>query len=529
MSEFANIGKKASTTLYLSSIGKVLSLAITILIVLLFARELGPSDFGVYIIALGYAGIFGSVSHLGVGSYFTKGLAENSYKKDKDQAIATLANGYVLVVIGSAILLILALLGSFVASSYLNKIGIPPLTFMLASMDVIASIFWGVTYMALIGFGDGGSSARTTVIVSFAQIVAGFLLIKMGFGVNGAIVGMLAGDVIGMVVSLLFLSNSIPAGSWIAIKNLSKLELSKILKFSIPLTANNIVTTIVANASTLLLGYYAGSIISGNYGAAMKSIGVVIFLYGVMATVLIQAFSMVLSSEKHSHDIEKALNYSTYYSMLFLLPIIVFIAVFSVPLIKVMFTQSYSSAPLMISLLSAGVALGFVVTNAANLFISSNKTKELFIYSFSSSVVQLAALLLLVPRFGAIGLIIAIYYIGNIVNLLLYSMNLKRMFSIKLDYRMLIRLAASSCVLLMILYFMPTFGNSILQLVAGAVATCLLYPPILATFRAVDHEALNTVKSVLPDAKIVGMAFGLFKAYSSIFINMYQNDDQVNA
>ncbi|MDE1856204.1 MAG: hypothetical protein KGH49_03150, partial [Candidatus Micrarchaeota archaeon] len=80
--EEESIGRRATRTFFASVIGKFLALLITTATFIAVARLLGPSSYGIYTVALGYATLIGSVSHFGIASYFDRHISAMSYRRE---------------------------------------------------------------------------------------------------------------------------------------------------------------------------------------------------------------------------------------------------------------------------------------------------------------------------------------------------------------------------------------------------------------------------------------------------------------
>jgi len=516
-----SIGRRATRTFFASVVGKFISVFITILGFIIIARLLGPSNYGVYTVAIGYATLIGAVSIFGIAAYFDRNIAAMSYRKDSVGMARVLVNGYSIVVPVSIILAgIGILLSGFMASNVLHNSNIQSLTLVLVSIDLMFSTIWGASFSALIGFGKGKFASIALVALGLVQLVVGVGLIYQGYGVNGAIAGLLVGDFVGFLLTSYYVYSSLREHGEITFLRPSLAEIKNTLMFALPVASTNFLLSGVVSFGTLFLSIYATTYILGNYGTALKGLGMMNVIYGTLAIVLIQSFSTVFSLTKKSKKIAETYNKTISYSLLLNLPVVVFVGAFSKPLVYLFLGASYFLAPLYLAIIAMGTSLIIIISFTQSFYIASGNVKELMKISLTAVVIEMASLFLLVPTFGAIGALVALYIVGSVSTMLLFIRGLKKDFGIRMDYKRLLSLFVSSMVLAAIVSGLLAIPGNALELIAGFVAIVLIYPPLLVLFRAVDRKTLDELIHLVHNIPLISTAMVQLERYAGFFMEI---------
>ena len=187
-------------------IGQVLATIITLAVLVVVARMLGTALYGLYAFAFGYQAFIDGVVAWGIGVYYGRELAKNTHDRDVKGIVETLTSGFVIAL---PIAIILTLIGigfsGVVANSWFSSLGISQSSLILVSPISFFIVIQSSIYMALIALRRSGLGAIVVVTTDVLQLVSIVLLIMAGYGVNGAIGGMLFGYAVGTVLAAYFL------------------------------------------------------------------------------------------------------------------------------------------------------------------------------------------------------------------------------------------------------------------------------------------------------------------------------------
>ena len=157
----------------------------------------------------------------------------------------------------------------------------------------------------------------------------------------GAIIGLGIGLVIPSFIGMYLISRHIK-GKFV---RPNKKTAKHMLDFSIPVLVSNIASQGPPNLAILLLGIYSSALIVGNYNAAFRFGNFVSVILVSISFVLLPAFAKAFSDKNLSSKIGKIYNSSIYYTMLLLLPLIIYVVSVAHPLLNLLFSNKYELAP----------------------------------------------------------------------------------------------------------------------------------------------------------------------------------------
>lgn len=498
------VGNSAVRMLYSLLVGKFLYVILTALSLVLLARLLDPSGYGIYTIALGFSALLGAAAPFGISTYMSKYLAEAGAKKESLKISKIITDGYLIIVVVAGIFAAMGLLMSRYASIHIFTTSqVPEIDLLVASLSVFFSVIFGISYSALVGLNRGRDASVATVIGALLQLVLGVGLVVLGYGVYGALVGMLAGDAAGFALATYMVYADVKKRFGYAWTGPDFRHITDILRFSLPVATNNLLSSSgVNNFAVLLLGAFATSVVLGNYGIAFRGFNLMLLFYGTVTTVLLPTISKALTKTNDSKKAYEIYNKTMLYSIVVSLPVMIFIGVFSGEIISIFISNSYSSAPLYLTLIAGGVIIDFIGLYAASFFTAGGKVYTIFKYSLVSTFIEVVALVLLVPQFGAMGVIIAVFYIGNIVDDVLFVRGVKKHFGIKPDYKQYIKLLISGIVIAALfeavniaaIFVGYTYLHFASDVVLSALILLLIYPAILVLLRLMDRYVIEDIR-----------------------------------
>ncbi|MEM0201789.1 MAG: oligosaccharide flippase family protein, partial [Candidatus Micrarchaeaceae archaeon] len=336
-------------------------------------------------------------------------------------------------------------------------------------------------------------------------------------GAVGAISGYVAGLFSGSVASLM-----------LALKHAElKLKMQRfsavakeLLSFSLPVTGANIIGSMVSNFSVILLGSVVVSSVVGSYGVALKMGSLVDVITGSISIVLIPMFAAALAGSRLKERVSELLNYSIYFGLLLAVPLVIYIISFAGNIVNIFFTSSYVGAPAYIMLLGFGLLIGLVGSYAASLVISMGNVNKYLKYSFAIGVAELLSLVLLVPSFGAYGVIISLYFVGGILSTYLYSSFLKKEIEFKLTKKIYMLIVANVILFAILLLIRSALGmlSDTFQMLVGAAIVIFVYPVIVPKLKAADQKDFNIIKKLSSGIPIFGLWFRNIVEYAEKFM-----------
>lgn len=497
-------------------LARVASLMLNGLALIVVARLLGPSVYGIYTLAIAAAGIFGAFGDFGISLAFSKFIAEYMAKKQHDKVQAVLSTGFFILIVGGGFFTILAIIFSGVASQYaLHSIAYAWII-QLAALTIITTILYGSSNSALIGFGKGSYFATVVIIESIIQSGLSIAFAVSGFGATAPIYALIIAFTSGFIIALYIIMRKCGVELKFRLPSLS--EIKKLLEFSIPLAVSNVLSAITSNLALVVLGIFSSAAVLGNVGITSKVGSVLDTLTGSIGLSLLPLFSSTLSTSKQ--NIERMYNYSIYLATIFVTPAVLFVAVLSTPISYTLFGGSYIYAPEYIAIMCLGALIGLAGSYTSTLLVGANKVKKVLKYNAIISVAQLLLIPVLIPLFNGLGFVFLIFLITPILTNILFIGKAQKLFNMKLDLSRLGRVIGSSAMSAVFLLPLVSIfnGNFIPLIIAALLEQLILYPPILGYTKAVEKNDVSTITKITKSIPIVNQTVSILLQYTSLFV-----------
>lgn len=492
--------------------GDLVSSLLTFVLLIYLARAFQPADFGIYSIVIAFSALLSVSSNFGVGTAFRKMLPELRAKSRGVSGV--LVNGYfIALVLG----LVIAVAGFF-ASNYLavNVFHNPSMTLLLqiAAVTEFFAVVYNLTIAALTGLGFVKYATISNVTYGAVSLIATIALVAMGYGVLGAIIGLIIAFMIAAVAGLAALWSQ----TGFKAAKLEGGEMKRLGGFSAPVVASHIAQFGVQNFALLFLGAIAATSIVGNYGAAYKLARVVELAITDLTFILLPAFAVTLSSENIAHKIGNLYNNSIYYTSLILLPIIAYAIATSVPLTNLFLSGSYAAAPFYFAVMAFGMTLSIIGVYAGTLIIGKGDTKKFMKYQVMTILVQFVLVLGLTPYLQADGLLISLFVVTPIVSDVIYILALREQFKFAQEFGRLGRVTLAAIATWAILYSVSLGTSSKWLIVINAVIAIFVFPPLAVLSGGVKEKNLEFLRSIGDRLKPAKPILNALVDYTYIFL-----------
>ncbi|MEM3827233.1 MAG: oligosaccharide flippase family protein [Candidatus Micrarchaeaceae archaeon] len=489
---FRELGAKTARrgTVFLA--GKLASALISLAILVYLTRALKPIDYGLYTIVMAYSLVLGMGGNFGMGTAFRKILPEHA--SNPDLARKVISNGFFLSVSVALAIAIAGIAASPYIALHVYGNALITLPLMIAAGSVVLSVIFNAAVAALVGMHRVVKSTIANIVYAVSQLVLVVLLVSLGYGILGAMVAYALSVVLGSAVALAYMA----AQLGVRIARIEKKVLGEITKFSAPIVVSNVAMFGMMNFAPLLLGLYASAYVVGNYGVAFRGSRFIDLLITSITFVLLPAFSSMLSSKELREKAERAINSSIFYTFLLLLPIVAYIVGGARPVVSLLFSKSYTLAPIYVSIALVGIVLEVIWSISGTLVIGHGNTRRFMQYQLAIVAMELVALLIFVPFYKAYGALLAIFIITPIFAGMLYMRLLRKEFGIRISLSKPARIAISAAIIAVMLAVI-TFAmhQSKYALVVNLVVLAIVYPPLLALFKAVEGSNVKFIEDTL--------------------------------
>jgi len=236
--------------------------------------------------------------------------------------------------------------------------------------------------------------AVTSIMFSIiTSIVTVTLIVGYGMGVKGFMWGQLAGGTIAVLAAIYCVKSTVPI--------LFKVEASSLkamLVFSAPLVLSGIAVYFTLFADRWALRKFLGMDEVGIYSVAYR--------VATIVSLVILAFQMSLTPLVYQHyketETPQTIGDILCYFLILVLPLILFIGIFSPEIVSLISTPEFHAAALLIPWLALSVVLMNIYVFSPGLGIAK-KTHVVALINVIAAVVNVLLNLMWVPKFGMIG------------------------------------------------------------------------------------------------------------------------------
>lgn len=391
-----------------------------LLLRILLGRELGPSGLGVYTLVFTIY-IFGmQFAAFGIGAALTKYVAEfsDNLVKTKEYISSGLIGS---VVTGSAMGIILYLLSETIS---INVFKIPEIEDLL-KITALCFPFIAlqkVTLGTLNGFREMKTYALLDItlngLVLFTSV---FFVIVLDMGSKGAVYGFVLPTILIGIISLTFIRNYFIKYTD-SLNNITK----DITWFGFYVVLSTSVGMLYHHVDSLMLGYFMDETNVGYYSIA------VMFIQGL--SLIPNSVQKITTPTIASHHGKKEYNKIIELIKNVLLKAYIITFIFSIclviagkQLIIFLFTAEFLPAYIPLLMLLIGYSINAPIGSIGGILGSMGKVNVSFKIALVSSLINIFANFLLIPRYGLIGASVATSF-SFIISTLLYYIVLKKIF-----------------------------------------------------------------------------------------------------
>lgn len=458
-----SLKEQATTSVIWSAVERFSVQGIQLLLTIIIARVLMPSDYGL----IAMLSIFMAIAQTFIDSGFSNALIQKKGRTDTDFSTVFYFN-----IVVSCIVYILMYLGAPYIADFYNEPKLDTITKILGLVIVINS--FGIVQQAKLtielNFRKQAHASLTAVIIS------GIISVTMaysGFGVWALVWQSIIYNVIRIVLMWYY-------AKWKPLLAFSKKSFKTLFSFGSKLLGSSILHTIYVNLYTLIIGKFFAADICGLYNQAYK---LSTFPSNNIASIIVRAVYPIQCSIQNEDEqfrdlFLKYIRMSCY----FIFPIMVLLCVLAKPFVIVFLKDQWLPAVPLLQILCLAYMWDPVMKINGSTLTAKGHSKYFFHAEIYKKVVAFIILLVTIP-FGITimcwGLVMYAFsdmfiislYIRKVINIR-SSDQLKTIFPV-------ILLSASMGI---IVYILNRFIQSdMLQLVAGG-ATGVLYYIIISYF-----------------------------------------------
>jgi stage V sporulation protein B len=402
MSKNVKSSAKGSVILLL---GQIFSTVLSAVGIIVIARFLGATNFGVVSVALipfGFANLF---LDWGISSALIKYLSQYRYENKPENRRLLIESALLLnVLIGVMLTLIL-----FTSSRYLaHDVFMQPeieILIKFSSFSILGNSLLRISWAVAVGYERMELRIGSTIIYSLLKSFTGPGLIYLGYGPIGAILGetgpVLFSGLVGLfIIWILWRSENSVLPSMNHVEGMMFL-----LRYGYPLFFSTFIMGIVPKINNYLLALNVSNEIIGNYTAGLRFSALITFFSMPIATVMFPLFSKLENDQK---TLKTVYQNSVKFTAIIILPVAAVIAVMADKIVIVLYDIGYEKTAFFMRIYMLVFVLhGFGGINTMNLLNGIRETRVNLHASVVTSMTAIPLSLYLIPRLGVIGLLIA--------------------------------------------------------------------------------------------------------------------------
>ena len=502
--------------------GLAASTVITSIGVIVLARLLSPSDFGLYTIALTIPNLIQNFRDWGTSYAIVKYSAQYHSENKESKVKEIIFSGLIFqTVLGIVLTVVTFLLSDFLAASLFQR---PDLGYLIqiVSLSLLSGSFISLVQTkagtstsaaqaAFVGLEKMEYNSVTLLILSIIRTVLTSVFVIIGLGSFGAVVGytlslLLAGSTSVLLISVIY--SELPKKPISELKILSNIKF--MLHYGFPLSIATIVQGLLLQFYLVVLAVFASDAVIGNFSVATNFVVLITFFATPVTTMLFPAFSK-LSAEKDGEDLRNIFRFSVKYGAFLVVPVTFLVICLSQPAVFVLFGSQYSSSPLFLSLLAITYlysAFGFL--SVTNLLNGQGQTRLNLKLTLLMGLIGFPLGFVLISQFEVIGLILTIL-IAEIPSMIVGLYWIRKNYGITIDGLSSVKILLSSAVASSLTYVVVTHlaFDSWITLVVGVTIFVPLYVLASLLTRTVTLADVNNLRDMTKSLGLLHRVFVL--------------------
>ena len=383
-------------------VGQIVSTLISSLGVIFVARFLGSVDYGEVTVVMIPMNIVILFQGIGVDQAMTRFLAKyRGEGRTKDLKVITTVGLSFCVAVSLVSAALLWLSSGWLARNFLQNERLVPLL-NVAVLAVVGNTLLTTIQSILVGYERMGLRSVTMISLSVVKSFLAPLLVWLGLGPYGAVlgnsVGMLVVGIFSLVLLIVFVRGH-DGGSSIGFSE----ALRGLFVFGLPLYMANLLGGGLQQLYNSLMAIYVDVSLIGNYSAAVNFGALVAVFTGPITTALYPLFSKMNREDK---GLRVVFQSSVKYTALIILPVAMGLILLADPVVGIVYGSDFVFTAFYLKLyLVAFLFSGLGNFSVNNLFNGIGETRQSFNTNLLALLVGAPMALLLIPRFGVVGLL----------------------------------------------------------------------------------------------------------------------------
>lgn len=473
---------KFTKDIWIIGVTNVIIVLRSLVLLPIITKILGPDSYGIWVQIIAALPFISLLATLGLPYAMVRFLAG---EKDNKQ----FSDGFFSVItVVSAIILALAILIFSLSSQFSLLLGWPE-----TIIKILAALFLFecINFVFLHVF-------RTlqkinlysifTILQSLGEIVFAVVAILLGYGLVGAVIGLLLVRVFCFLISGLIILKQI------RLQSPKFLKMREYLKFGLPTIPGNISNWFVGFSDRYLIGYFLGLTFVGYYAPAC-TLGAAAGFLGAPFSFLLPAAISKLHDEDNLEDVKRYFKYSLKYFLAIAIPSFFGLSILAKKILLMLSTGDIASQGyLLVPFTALGMLLYSVYGIVYLVLILYKKTSLIGKIWVTAAVLNIALNFLLIPRFGI--------FIAALNSSLTYAFILvltwicaNKYLKIEIDWSFILKSLLAS--ILMSFFVILANPSGIVNLILTIFVGTIIYFAILLLLKSFKKSEVNFFTSFL--------------------------------
>jgi O-antigen/teichoic acid export membrane protein len=374
-------------------LAQLATVVFTAILTLYLVRALGPSEYGIFALAIGVGSLVALPADFGISSSTARFVAE--HRGDAPRLAAILADAVRLKLIASSVACgALAALAAPIAAAYHAPLAWP---LRLVAIAVLGQNFMFLFEGAFVAAGRVATTVRMVLGESAVECSTSILLVLLGGGAAAASAGRAIGYCSGGLLALALGARSFGWPAWFRRRGRPS-SVGRIARYAVPLMLVDGANALFSMIDLLLIGAYLGSRQVGLFGAPLRMLTLLTYPGSAVASGVAPRLARAGGQEPDGAALAGGLRGLILLQSLMLAPLIVW----AQPIVHLLLGAGYGGSVDTVRVMSLSVYLGGLaplVSLSANYLGDAASRIPLMI---SAAVIDGVIDVVLIPRIGII-------------------------------------------------------------------------------------------------------------------------------
>jgi O-antigen/teichoic acid export membrane protein len=384
-----------------------------VIYVILLARVLGTSGYGLYNLGIGIESILAVIALMGLAEGMVRFIPIELAKHNNEKIRNTVFVGVsVSLVIGISLGLILFITAPFTAVNIFHDTAAIPILKLIA-ITIPLEAFGQILLGAVLGLKRMDYQVYSySIVYSLVRIGLTVLLLYIGWNVAGAIIAYSVAWAVTIGLLLYFINRSIKLKKP---EHISRLEVQKLLSFSAPLCLTDITIQLRSYVNLLMIGAMGTMTSVGVYSVAMRVQMAGLLLLGPIMKVAKPIISD-LDQRAEVGRLEQVYQTLTRWSFTIILPVAITIFLFARPILSV-FGDDYVTGASVLIIIGFGLLISGATWISQPMISMMGHSGLTFFITSGGLVLTVLFNVILIPRWNITGAALAFLIVTIIISI----------------------------------------------------------------------------------------------------------------